>query len=155
MAKPEAVAVRNVNSWLPKEVHHEGNGGGFGVNGTPDQYYEGDRDTLRVEYKYAVKLPKILDLADTTKKPHLSKLQNTWLSRAYDNNVRVAVILCTKDDGNYIFTNRSWESIWTKNRLVQQQYTRTEVAMWIASTVLKTCPKVLSKRSSTRTTNAT
>lgn len=136
MAKPEATAVRNVNSYLPEGVYHQGMSMGFTGNGTPDQYYEGNHGLLWVEYKHVIKLPKELCLVDTAKKPHLSKLQNSWLKRAEDNGAPVAVILCTNKDGNFIFPSSTyWESTWNKETLLLKACSRKEIAQWITSQV--------------------
>jgi len=137
MPKPEAAAVAAVNKKLHTAVWHEGNGGGF-VNGKPDQYYEGPAGALWIEYKFALKLPRLLNLCNVGKSPSLSKLQHAWVNRAHTNGVNVAVVLLTKEDGNHVFTNREWELVHKKETLVAySQLTRQGVAKWIESIVLK------------------
>jgi hypothetical protein len=55
--------------------------------GTPDVYYEGDKSTLWVEYKWYPRTPKKLSTFE-----NLSPLQTLWVKRAYSNGVNVAVI---------------------------------------------------------------
>lgn len=131
--KPEAQYVASVHKHLPANVYHEGMANDY-RGGTPDQYYEGPGGALWVEYKFAPKLPTVVDLTRQTTSPKLSPLQMKWLERAYKNNVNVAVILGTPD-GGYIFRYRDWLAPIGRDFLSPLLLPRKDIAKWIASRV--------------------
>jgi len=143
----EARLIHTINRRLPKEIHHESCTSPF-RKGTPDQYYEGAEGVARIEYKYihAPKLPKTISLSDVRKKYGMSVAQNEWLTRAFYNNIQVAVVLATSNPEEVfmVTTPKNWEMPWTRGSLGQVyggiQVTnpivnRTFIAQWIVEHV--------------------
>lgn len=127
--KPEAVFVGSVHKHLDKAVYRVGMANPY-TGGIPDQYYEGSRSELWVEYKFYPKLPPILDLLNRKARTKLSGLQETWLKRAYGNGRNVAVILGTPD-GGIIFHNLSWQIEYERDACVIATRSRKDIAEWI------------------------
>lgn len=96
--KPETKYIGRVHSKLDAAVYREKMNNAF-RGGTPDVYYEGNKDTLFVEYKWYPTVPEIVDLSDYTRKPSLTKLQQKWLERRYNNGHRAAVIAGMPEGG--------------------------------------------------------
>jgi hypothetical protein len=147
MAKTrEGRFIDTINRRLPKEIHHESCTSPF-RSGTPDQYYEGDEGVCRIEYKFihSQKLPARIELGNVIKKYALSDKQNHWLTRAFYNNVKVAVVLGTKFEIFMLATPAHWNAIWTRGDNVYipdnkglQRFTivaRDFVAKWIIENV--------------------
>lgn len=125
--KPEGQFVTSVNRYLPLAVHHEGMANPY-RSGTPDEYYEGSRGVLWVEYKFLRTVPPNIT-------PDLSPLQERWLLRAYNNGVNVAVIVGSPS-GGVIYTDRSWEQTITRDEYLSRMVSRTELAAWIVKNVM-------------------
>lgn len=75
--------------------------------GIADLYIDGPGGDIWVEAKWSDKIPRILDLTNLAKKPCLSKLQQDFLWRRYNNGRAIAVLLGTRT-GGYIFPDTSW-----------------------------------------------
>jgi len=143
---PEGKFTTAINKRLPPEIHHESCTSAF-RGGTPDQYYEGDEGTCRIEYKFirALKLPACIELGNLKKKYALSEKQNDWLTRAFYNGVNVAVVLGTKTEVFMLATPVHWNTSWIRSNDVYipdnkglQQFTivdRDFVARWIIENV--------------------
>lgn len=130
-SKPEASFIRSVHKYIPKELYTEGMANPY-RGGTPDRYYEGNNGVLWVEYKYFPKLPPVIELTSPKAKVKLSKLQEDWLRRAYNNGLNVAVIAGCPD-GGIIFSGISWDAQWLRAEAVDFIRPRKEVAEWISS----------------------
>lgn len=107
--------IAAINRRLPKEIHHESCTSPF-RSGTPDQYYEGDEDVCRIEYKFikTQKLPTIIELGNLKKKYALSTNQNEWLTRAFYNNVKIAVVLGTRLETIFFVAPQQWNAVWMR-----------------------------------------
>ena len=129
--KPEDTFRAGVHRYKPKRVYQEKQHNVY-RGGIPDDYYEGDGrpGTLRVEYKYAPRIPKVLDLLAKNAKPALSKLQRDWLNRAYRNGQQVAVIIGTRA-GGIILTDQRWEQPITKDYFEKHMKSRQQIMKWI------------------------
>ena len=95
-------------------------------------YYEGGKDTMFIEYKFAPRLAPVTDLLDRKRKPHVSALQESWLVRTNANSCRCGVILGTAD-GGLILPGLSWMHPIKRSQATLLPY--KEVAAWIASQV--------------------
>lgn len=93
--KPEARFVARVNRRLPAGVFHQSMAFTMS-NGTPDQYYDGPKRDLWVEYKYLPLVPK------RTFAMGLSQLQYEWLARRRLIGGNAWVIV-GHPDGGYVF----------------------------------------------------
>jgi len=113
---PEGRFTAAINRRLPETIHHESCTTPF-RSGTPDQYYEGDEGTCRIEFKFikTQKLPAFIELGNIKKKYALSTNQNEWLTRAFYNNVSVAVVLGTKLEVIFFTSPVQWNSCWTRH----------------------------------------
>ena len=131
--KPEATFRDAVDRHLPTTVHRQGGATTFS-NGTPDRYYEGRGGVLWAEYKYAPKLPKVLDLVHGASTPKLSALQARWLRRAAGNGVAVCVVLGWPEGGAILYDN-TWERPLPAEWLRQKMLTKREIAVEIARIV--------------------
>jgi hypothetical protein len=131
--KPEATFRDAVDRHLPATVHRQGGATTFS-NGTPDRYYEGRGGVLWAEYKYAPKLPKVLDLVHGTSTPKLSALQARWLRRAAGNGVAVCVVLGWPE-GGVILPGTEWSYLLPADRLREKMLTKREIAVEIARLV--------------------
>jgi len=131
--KPEAQFICSVNKHIPPSVHHQSMDGTF-TSGTPDQYYEGDIDHLWVEWKFSPSLPPVIDLTNQSQRAKLSKLQQTWLKRAYVNNQPCAVILGTPK-GGYIYTHEQWLLPIRREVMANLLLSKKELAEWIQQQV--------------------
>lgn len=131
--KPEATFRDAVDRHLPATVHRQGGATTFS-NGTPDRYYEGRGGVLWAEYKYAPKLPKVLDLVHGASTPKLSALQARWLRRATGNGVAVCVVLGWPE-GGVILPGTEWSYLLPADRLREKMLTRREIAVEIARLV--------------------
>ena len=80
------------------------------TNGTPDYYYEGAKGCLWIEYKWYPEKPRVIDLTDKKKKPHLSALQRLWLNRAVANGVDV-IVVAGYPDGCFILEFGAWNNM--------------------------------------------
>jgi len=109
--KPESNFIKRIHRKMNQEIYKQAMGL-TATNGTPDYYYEGDNGTLWVEYKWYDKEPAQVRLFDTTTKPHLSKLQQTWLKRATNNGVKIAVV-AGFPGGCFILYGNEWELTWS------------------------------------------
>lgn len=133
MAGPERRFIDRVHRPLAPEVYKECSTGTMGSNGTPDYYYEGCADTLRIEYKAVDgKLPDVIELINPKKKYALSPLQRRWLNRAHSNGVPVAVVLGS-NEGGFIFDNGGWEKKHSRSKCTL--YSPKEIAEYIRETV--------------------
>jgi hypothetical protein len=106
LAKPEARYVGRVHGHLANNIHHQGMGL-TATNGTPDDWYEGSKDTIWIEYKWWEKIPAIFNLCTRKSTPKLSKLQQRWLKRGYKNASNVAVVIGSPD-GSIFLPNLEW-----------------------------------------------
>lgn len=112
---PEGKFTDTINRRLPPEIHHESCTSPF-RSGTPDQYYEGPEGVCRIEYKFikTQKLPAVIELGNEKKKYALSEKQNNWLTRAFYNDVKVAVVLGTKLEVFMLASPPYWNASWTR-----------------------------------------
>ena len=98
--KPEAVFRRSVHKYLAEGVYYQSIDG-TATAGTPDSYYEKLRFSAWVEWKYTrSKVPREFR--------RLTDLQKDWMSRAWENQQLVGVIIgcpnggyVCKDMGDY------------------------------------------------------
>ena len=88
--KPETGLIGRVHKMLPRHIDAEKTHNPF-RGGIWDVYYESPNGLLWVEYKWAERLPKVIDLGDPRKKPSLSKLQQTWGEQRVANDIPCAV----------------------------------------------------------------
>ena len=132
--KPEAQFRSGVHKYLPSKeiVHREAVGSGYSV-GTPDQWYDGCAYDLWIEWKYAPKIPKVLNLLNTTT-PKLSDHQQNWLERAYRNGRNVCVIVGFPE-GGIILSEMAWEQPLPKAVVEEMLFTRKELAEYITEFV--------------------
>lgn len=103
-------------------------------SGTLDDYYEGDKDCLWVEYKY---LPKQPTRCFT---PSLTELQKRWARRAWKNGRPTLVIVGSPKGGYILRSPDSWENQVQVKGLTL--HTRKEIAKQIE---LITCTQGASK----------
>jgi len=129
--KPENQFIAKVHKHLPASVYREKTANPF-RGGTPDVYYEGQTDTLFVEYKFAPQLTPIIELSNTRKQPHLTKLQQLWIRRAVQNGRAVSVILGTPE-GGVVFDGDTWNQTYTRNDLHLQSH--EDIARWLTQKV--------------------
>lgn len=134
MAKPETTYKAGIHPFLPTDVHREGMANPY-RGGTPDNYYDGPKSDLWIEYKYVTKFPRVLDLLKPTTKPHLTPLQQLWLDRRYDNGGNAAVIIGSRE-GGLILINKGWNTLICREEAFQELKTKKEVAAWITGFVL-------------------
>lgn len=125
--KPENAYIKRVHEHLPQAVYREKTFNRF-RSGTPDVYYEGDKDCLWVEYKWHPNRPRSLHV--TTK---MTSLQERWLRRAHSNNRPVAVILGTPG-GGVILAGLMWQQVVSNPKFSTYQ----EVCEWIMRQTLTT-----------------
>lgn len=83
--KPEARFVLRVHDKM-RGLHHQSMAFTY-TNGTPDQYYDGSRRDLWVEYKWLAQPPQRSFV------PKLSELQDQWLSRRWASGRNAWVIV--------------------------------------------------------------
>jgi len=133
--KPEATFVSSVNKYLPKEVHSEGMANEY-RGGTPDRYYEGNKDELWVEYKFLQVIPPVINLLDSKARVKLSPLQQKWLDRAYGNGRNIAVIVGCKE-GGVILTHDRWNKGICRGFFKSHILSRKDIAYWIIKQVSK------------------
>ena len=136
--KPEATFRDAVDRHLPATVHRQGGATTFS-NGTPDRYYEGRGGVLWAEYKYAPKLPKVLDLVHGASTPKLSALQARWLRRAAGNGVAVCVVLGWPE-GGIVLSGLDWDQVLLAEWLQDHRLTRREIAAKIARQLKEPIP---------------
>lgn len=117
--KPENVFRRSVHKHLSAGVYQEKMNNPFNA-GTPDDYYEGDKDIIWVEWKYLPKAP----VRQFT--PKLTPLQVHWLDRAYKNGRNVQVIVGTKTGGYILRHPNEWAN--PVNVTQKRLYSRKEIA---------------------------
>jgi len=94
---------------------------------------------LWVEYKFYPKLPPVIELCNLAKSTNLSKLQQQWLQRAYNNRVPVAVILgwgSGRQQRGIMFNDKSWTLAWEREELVAEELTNEQMAAEIARITL-------------------
>jgi len=107
MSGPEQSFYQGVERQLPESIYRQGMSNRFSV-GVPDRYYECLNSILWVEYKF-IQLPKrsntIIPVANG-----LSGPQRNWLMRAYDNNIKTAVIVGTKEGGVFLDHPKQWST---------------------------------------------
>ena len=90
---PENRFIARVHRKLAKDVYHMKNHNQY-VGGVPDVYYEGNSDSLWVEYKYWASVKRSFTPEDI-----VSELQHQWIQRAHNNNVSIAIIVGYKKGG--------------------------------------------------------
>lgn len=134
MAKgPEGKFIDKIHRQLNPLIYKMSNTNTM-VGGIPDQYYEGSKNCIWIEYKSIPKLPTELDLT----KKHLTPLQLKWLRRAAANHGNVAVIVGIEATGEGLwFKNLSWEMTHDKDYLMTYLQTPKDLAMRIANYTLK------------------
>lgn len=125
---PENRYIQAVGRRLPPSVYAEKTNNPY-RRGTPDMYYEGNRDCLWVEYKWKKEVPK----QGVSPVLLLSSLQADWLNRAFNNGRSVAVIIGTPE-GGLIYPYASW----TQRHTRFAPLTKQEVAEWITQMVMNT-----------------
>jgi len=121
MSKPEATFIRYINSRIDRTIHVQSMYTPYSA-GTPDNYYETNRQTLWVEYKYARAVPRLYPLGKK-----VTALQAAWLNRAVDNNHRVWVVVGFGDTEVAVFTNKEWVHSYTKEEICARMLTRAPV----------------------------
>lgn len=128
--KPEAQFRQSVHKLLPKHVYRVGMTNEY-AGGIPDTYYDGPKTDFWIEWKYLPELPKrdstIIDLMKQGT-PCLSKLQDEWLERRYENskdekgfgNVAVALGFGKGRDASIVMFRRPslWRAKWTRQDLI-------------------------------------
>jgi hypothetical protein len=103
-SKPESLFIRRVNKAfgnLPQDTPYWEKMNNPYRGGTPDVYYEGEKDTLWVEFKWYPRKPKTISTFEK-----LTALQIAWIKRAYNNGRNVAIIAGCPD-GAMIITDLS------------------------------------------------
>ncbi len=128
--KPEARFVASIHRHLPINVYREGMANPY-RGGTPDNYYDGPKSDLWVEYKFEPTFPKTLDLINPKSKTRLSSLQQRWIQRRW-NNGKNAIVIFGCFDGVLILTHpKGWQEKYTKEETMPALITRKETALWI------------------------
>lgn len=106
--KPETGFSNALRKALPESIYSMKNHNDY-TSGVPDIWFSGPKADLWVEMKFVQKLPKTVPL-----RPYalLSKLQEQWLRKRYEEGRNVAVIIgCkrgTKLEG-FILRDLAWE----------------------------------------------
>lgn len=127
--KPETVYYTRLHKKLPTRIHREKMANPY-RGGTWDCWYDGPRSDLWIEYKWVDRLPPELNLIDMAKKPSLSRLQQDWGRGRLANGRQIGVILGTKA-GGYIFLDRAWEWVWSREDLEPKVCSDVEVNRFI------------------------
>ena len=124
----ESKARERVHRLLPpKSVLHRQSMSGTLEGGTPDFYYEGSIKALWVEWKYThAKAPQ--------SPPKVTDLQASWLRRADNNSVEVAVIEGLGNGTYRIFPETSWEADYDYSPRLNSA---KDVAAWIEIVCLR------------------
>ena len=125
--KPENGYISSVNRALTTAVYREKTSNPF-RKGMPDMYYEGDKGSLWIEFKWRYKIIGELCLTDRMKGGFLSHFQSEWLKRAHACGQRVGVIVGSPD-GGVILPNLMFQERWTISPATL--CTPKEVAQWI------------------------
>ena len=118
----ESKARERVHRLLPpKSVLHRQSMSGTLEDGTPDFYYEGPMKALWVEWKYTrAKAPR--------SPPKVTDLQASWLRRAHNNAVKVAVIEGLGNGTYRIFPEMNWD---LESDYSPKPCSAKDVAAWI------------------------
>lgn len=98
------------------------------TSGIPDCYFSGPARDLWIEFKYASKLPKSINLVTRPGSPCLSPKQTNWLDRRYKEGRNVAVVLSNQQH-SIILINGDWHN--TLDTTTQLTLSRQNVADWI------------------------
>lgn len=130
--KPESTYKNSVHKYLPEKVHKESVGSGYS-KGTPDCWYDGCSYDLWIEWKYASKIPKTLNLLNTTP-PKLSVHQQEWLSRAHKNGRNIIVIVGFPT-GSLILHDLEWMQPLSKQLIETRLISRKQTAAYITEFV--------------------
>jgi hypothetical protein len=89
-SKPESLFIKRINKAFGKQPHETPYSEKMSNpyrGGTPDVYYEGEKDCLWVEFKWYPRTPKKISTFEK-----LSALQTAWVKRAYGSGRNVAII---------------------------------------------------------------
>jgi len=141
--KPEASFRSSVHKHIPKKVYKVGMANTY-AGGIPDTYYDGPRTDFWIEWKYLPDLPKrnatMIDLMKQGT-PNLSKLQDEWLTRRWENsknekgrgNVCVALGFGKGKDAKItlFFRPTEWQTPWTRDEIMTFSMTRQEFVEWL------------------------
>lgn len=131
-SKPENLFIGRVHKLLPPEIYHEKMANPY-RGGTPDEYYEGPKGILWVEYKYLEKLPPKLCLTNLKGPTSVTPLQQKWLERAVANNVNACVILGFERNKVRIFRVEGLAETVTRDELLQYARPLSYAAEFIMS----------------------
>jgi hypothetical protein len=127
VATPESKFVRRVGRLLPSDIHSEGMANPY-RGGTPDRYYEGNRNCLWAEYKYAKAVP-----ASWCASGHVTSLQRLWITRAQKNHVPVCVIAGFGSHG-IVFVKpiqEYWDTIYIREEIKELMLPVQDIAAFI------------------------
>jgi hypothetical protein len=126
-SKPETNFIKRINKAFGKtpqespyseKMHNPYRGG------TPDVYYEGEKGSMWVEFKWYPRQPKTITTFEK-----LTPLQTAWITRAYGNGINVAIVAGCPN-GAMIITELATD---TEFPFVPQP--EKEVSQWIWSQV--------------------
>lgn len=115
--KPESLFRKKVTDRLNPKVRRWGINDNFAA-GIPDHRYRGCINSLWAEYKYYVRLPRVLNLCNTeVKKPALSRLQQIWLRSEHALGTNVCVVVGCPE-GVILFRDFAWEKAIPREDLI-------------------------------------
>lgn len=126
-AGPENRYIRSINRLLPM-VYAEKMNNPY-RRGTPDMFYSGNIDSLWVEYKFIVNIPKSANIT-----PELSPSQLEWCEARYREGRNVAVIVGTPT-GGVVFRHLEWMSPIPAESFRLRLQSKKDIALWIHKTV--------------------
>ena len=136
--KPENTFRAGVHKYLPAELHWEKMNNAYS-SGTADNWYDGTKADLWIEWKYLPRVPKrgtIWLCKPDIKSPGLSRLQQKWLRDRYVNGRNVCVIAGCPD-GGVILCDLAWEQPMTADEFRSKLLSRKLLAEWIIKTTMR------------------
>lgn len=136
MSKPENRYILKIHKDLPKGLYREKMANPY-RGGTPDVYYEGNKDILWVEYKYLEKLPPTLTLNNPKGQTKVSPLQERWLRRTSHNGRKAKVILGVGSKQGVIFDTVEIDKTFTREMLEQRLMPNEAIVEYITQQTMK------------------
>lgn len=132
--KPEATFRDSVHRHMREPAVHTQPMGNVYSAGTPDTYYESNKEVLWVEWKFwKPVVPPAFNLVTPTMKSHktkLSPLQYAWGKRAVGNGVNWRCIVGCPE-GGVVFTLTEAEHTWSRESFMALVKSRKELAHWL------------------------
>lgn len=124
----ESTFTSKVKDLLPPEVY------ALKLNlpytaGVADCWYSGCGGDLWVEHKYLKAVPREVDLIGG-KTPIITRLQQSWLAKRFEEGRQVGVIVgCA--GGGVVYPDLDWQEILTKAEFESRIWPRSQLAAWI------------------------